>query len=86
MGEAISTRRVGHLAGFQRRLLSYLNKSKVAEVHKIPSQQSNLSVHFSSFWPVDGSVGVHKGRQGSQADGTGTGYSNPPVPRRLDDW
>ena len=78
-----STRGVGHLAGFQQPLLSYSDKSKVAEVLKIPSQQSNLSVHCSSFWPVTRSVGVHKGRQGSQADGTGTGYSNPPVPRRL---
>ena len=62
---------VGHLAGFQRRLFSYSNKSKVAEVPKIPSQQSNFSVYCTSFWPVDGSVGVHKGRQGSQVDGTG---------------
>ena len=73
----LSTRGVGHLAGFQRRLLSY------SEVPKIPSQQSNFSVHCPSFWPVDGSVRVHKGRQGSQVDGTGAGYSNPPVPRQL---
>ena len=60
-----STRRVGHFAGFQRHLLSCSNKSKLAEVLTIPSQQSNISIHRSSFWPVDGSVGVHQFRQGS---------------------
>ena len=53
------------------------------EVLTIPSQQSNLPIHLPSFWPFDGSVGVHKGRQGGQADGTILGYLNPPVPRRL---
>ena len=76
-----STGGVGHLAGLRRHLLSYSDKSKVTEVPKIPSQQSNLSVHCPSFWPGNSSVRVHKGRQGSQVDGTGTGYSNPPVPR-----
>ena len=78
-----STRGVGHFAGFQRRLLSCSNKSKVEEVPKIPSQQLNFSVHCPSFWPVDGCVGVHKGRRGSQADGSSTEYLNPLVPRRL---
>ena len=78
-----STRGVGHFAGFQRRLLSCSNKSKVAEVLMIPSQQSDISIHRSTFWPVDGSVVVHQGRQGSQVDGSGVGYSNPPIPRRL---
>ena len=78
-----STRGVGHFAGFQRRLLSCSNKSKVAEVLMIPSQQSDISIHHSTFWPVDGSIVVHQGRQGSQVDGSGAGYSNPPLPRRL---
>ena len=78
-----STRGVGHLAGFQRRLFSYSNQSQVAEVPKVPSQQPILPIHLPSFWPVDGSVGVHQGRQGGQVNGTSSGYSNPPVPRRL---
>ena len=78
-----STRGVGYLAGLQRRLLSYSNKSKVAEVFEIPSQQSNLPIHCPTFRPFDGSVGVHKGHQGGQTYGTVSGYSNPPVPRRL---
>ena len=78
-----STRGVGHFAGFQQHLLSHSNKLKVVEVLTVPSQQSDISIHRSSFWPVDGSIGVYQGRQGSQVDGTGAGYSNPPVPRRL---
>ena len=46
----------------------------------IPSEQSDISIHRHSFWPINGSVGVH---QGSQVDGTGAGYPNPPVPRQL---
>ena len=75
------TRGVGHFAGLQRRLLSCSTKSKVAEILTIPSQQSDISIHHSSFWLVNGSVGVHQGHQGSQVDGSGAGYSNPPVPR-----
>ena len=75
------TRGVGHLAGFQRRLFSYPDQSKVAEVPKVPSQQPILPIHLPSFRPVDGSIGVHQGRQGGQAKGTSSGYPNPPVPR-----
>ena len=34
-----STRGVGHIAGFQRRLFSYPDQSQVAEIPKVPSQQ-----------------------------------------------
>ena len=78
-----SARGVGHLAGFQRRLFSYPDQSKVAEVPKVPSQQPILPIHLPSFRPVDGSIGVHQGRQGGQANGTSSGYPNPLVPRRL---
>ena len=62
---------------------SYPDQSKITEVLKVPSQQSSLPIHLPFFRPVDGSVGVHQGRQGSQAYGTISGYPNPPVPRRL---
>ena len=78
-----SKRGVGHFVAFQRRLLLYPSKSKVAEVPEIPSQWSNLPVHRPSFWPFHGSIGVHEGRQGGQIDGTVSRYPNPPVPRRL---
>ena len=78
-----SKRGVGHLAGLQRRLLSYPDKWKVMEVLEIPPQWSNLPVHCPPFRPFHGSVGVHKGCQGGQIDGTVPRYPNPPVPRRL---
>ena len=64
-------------------LVSYPDQSQVAEIPKVPSQQPILPIHLPSFRPFDGFVGVHQGRQGGQVDGTSSGYSNPPVPRRL---
>ena len=78
-----SKRGVGDISGFQRRLLPYTNRTKVAEIPQILSPQSSLSVHRSPLWPLNGSVGVHKGGQRSQINGTGSGYQDPPVPRRL---
>ena len=78
-----SKRGVGDVSGFQRCLLPYPNRTKVAEIPQILSPQSSLSVHSSPLWPLNGSVGVHKGGQRSQINGTGSGYQDPPVPRRL---
>ena len=41
-----------------------------SKVDEVPSQQSDISIHCPSFWPVNGYVGVHPG---SQVDGTGAG-------------
>ena len=76
-------RGVGDVSGFQRRLLPYSNRTKVAEIPQVLPPQSSLSVHSPPLWPLNGSVGVHKGGQGSQVNGTGSGYQDPPVPRRL---
>ena len=78
-----SKRGVGDVSGFQRRLLPYPNRTKVAEIPPVLPPQSSLSVHSPPLWPLNGSVGVHKGGQGSQVNGTGSGYQDPPVPRRL---
>ena len=78
-----SAGRVGHFAGFQRCLLSHHNKPKVTKISQIPHKRLDFSIHCPSLWPVDGSVGVHQGGQGGKTNGTGTGYLNPPVPRRL---
>ena len=78
-----SKRGVGDVSGFQRRLLPYTHRTKVVEIPQILSPQSSLSVHSSPLWPLNGSVGVHKGGQRSQINGTGSGYQDPPVPRRL---
>ena len=78
-----SKRGMGDISGFQRHLFPYPNRTKVAEIPQIFSPQSSLSVHSSPLWPLNGSVGVHKGGQRSQVNGTGSGYQDPPVPRRL---
>ena len=74
---------VGHFARFQRRLFSHSDKPQVAKISKVSHQTSDLSVHSTSLWPVDGSVGVHKGGQRGKTYGSSSGYSNPPIPRRL---
>ena len=74
---------VGHFAGFQRRLFSHSHKPQVAKISPVPLKRSDLSVHSTSLWPVDGSVGVHKGGQGGKTHGSIEGYSHPPIPRRL---
>ena len=78
-----SKRGVGDFSGFQQRLLPYPNRTKVVEIPQILPPQSSLSVHSSPLWPLNSSVGVHKGGKGSQINGTGSGYQDPPVPRRL---
>ena len=78
-----SKRGVGDVSGFQRRLFPYPNRTKVAEIPQVLPPQSSLSVHSPPLWPLSGSVGVHQGGQGSQINGTGSGYQDPPVPRRL---
>ena len=74
---------VGHFAGFQRRLFSHSHKPQIAKISQVPHQRSDLSVHSTSLWPVDGSVGVHKGGERGKTHGSIAGYSNPPIPRRL---
>ena len=78
-----SKRGVGDVSGFKRRLLPYPYRTKVAKIPQILPPQSSLSVHSSSLRSLNGSVGVHKGGQGGQANGRGSGYQDPPVPRRL---
>ena len=78
-----SKRVVGDVSGFQRRLLSYPDRAEVAEISKIFPPQSSLSILSSSVRSLNGSVGVYQSGQGSQVDGTGSGYQDPPVPRRL---
>ena len=74
---------VGHFAGFQRRLFSHPHKPQVAKISQVLLKRSDLSVHSTSLWPVNGSVGVHKSGQRGKTHGSIEGYSNPPIPRRL---
>ena len=74
---------VGHFARFQRRLFSHSDKPQVAKISKVSHQTSDFSVHSTSLWPVNGSVGVHQGGQRGKTYGSSSGYSDPPIPRRL---
>ena len=74
---------VGDFARFQRRLFSHSDKPQVAKISKVSHQTSDFSIHSTSLWPVDGSVGVHKGGQRGKTYGSSSGYSDPPIPRRL---
>ena len=77
-----SARGVGNLAGFQRPLFPHSHSSEVQEVPQV-SPQGHLSVQSSSLWFSDGPVGIHQSGQRGEIDGSGTGYPDPPVPRRL---
>ena len=79
----LANRGVGHIAGFQRRILPHSNCPKVKKVSPVLPVQSNLSVHCSSLWFGHSSSRVHQGGQGSETHGSVTGYQDPPVPRRL---
>ena len=76
-------RRMGNLAGFQRRLLSHTNQSTVPQVPPVLPREEGLSVHSSTFRASYCPARVYKSSQGGEIDGTGTGYPDPPVPRRL---
>ena len=76
-------RGMGHVAGFQRRLLPHSHSSKVQEISKISPKQGQFSVHFPSLWSGHGSLGVHQSGQRGQVDSSSPGYPDPPVPRRL---
>ena len=78
-----STRGVGHLNRLQRGLLPYTHTPEVQKISQISCPGSDLPVQSTTFWPLNGSYGVHCNSQGSKTDGYKQGYKNPPVPRRL---
>ena len=79
----LENRRVGHIAGLQRRILPHPNCPKVKRVSQVLPVQSNLSVHSSSLRVGHSSSGVYQGGQRSETHGSSEGYQNPSVPRRL---
>ena len=79
----LDNRRVGHIAGLQRRILPHPDCPKVKKVSQVLPVQSNLSVHSSSLRVGHSSPGVYQGGQRSETHGSSEGYQNPPVPRRL---
>ena len=78
-------RRMGDLTGFQRRLFPHPHTSKVLEIPQVSLPEPDISIPGSPLWPLNSSYGVHLRCQRGEIDGSGSGYKNPPVPRRLVD-
>ena len=74
---------MGNIAGFQQRLFSHSHQSEIPEVPQVFSRKENLSVYCLSFRSGYSPSRIYQGSQGGETDGTGTGYPDPPVPRRL---
>ena len=77
-----TTRGVGDIARFQRRLLSHSNSLHIPKIPQVPLSEPVVPVSGTSLWPVNSSHGVHGCGQRGQVNGSVTGYKNPPVPRR----
>ena len=80
-----TTRGMGDIAGFQRRLFPHSGSCKVPEISQVPFSKSVLSVQGPSLWPLHSSNGVHLCGQRGQVNSSIPGYKDPPVPRRLVD-
>ena len=74
---------VGHFAGLQRRLLPHPHSPKIKKVSQVLPVPANFPVHSPTLRFGHGSTGVYQNSQGGEADGSGKGYQDPPVPRRL---
>ena len=78
-----TTRGMGHLSGFQRHILSNSHSSEIQKIPEVSFKQGKLSVQSSSLWFGNGPIRIHQTGYGSEADGSGMGYPDPPVARRL---
>ena len=80
-----STRGMGDIAGFQRRLFPHPHSHRVPKISQIPFPKPILPVQSPPLWHINCSYGVHLRGKGGQVDGSIPRYKNPPVPRRLVD-
>ena len=78
-----ATRRMGHLNRLQRRLLPHTNTGTIQKISEISRPRSDIPIQGPALWSVHSTFGVHRGSQGSKANGHTQGYKDPPVPRRL---
>ena len=76
-------RGVGHVTGFQRRILPYPYSPQIKEVSQVLPVSSDLPIHGPTIRFGHGSARIHQGSQRGEIDGSGKGYQDPPVPRRL---
>ena len=81
----LTTRGMGNIAGFQRRLFPHSNSHQVPEIPPVSFPKPVLPVPGPPLWPLNSSDGVHLCGQRGQVDGPSQEYKNPPAPRRLVD-
>ena len=74
---------MGHLLGFQGRLLPCTNTGTVPEISKVSCPGSDIPIQGTTFRSVHSTHGVHCDSKGCQANVLTPGYKDPPVPRRL---
>ena len=78
-----TSRGVGYLHRFQRRILPYTNTQSVQEVHVFSRPGSVLPIQSTAIWSVHSTHGVHGSDERGQVFCTAMGCKDPPVPRRL---
>ena len=81
----LTTRGMGDIAGFQRRLFPHSSSHQVPEISPVLLPKSVLSVPGPSLWLLHSSDGVHLCGQRGQINGSVPGYKDLPVLRRLVD-
>ena len=78
-----TSRGVGHLSRFQRRIFLYTDPESVQEVHSFSYTGQVLPIQSTSIWSLHSPHGVHCSGQRGQVSCTTKGYKDPPVPRQL---
>ena len=78
-----TTRGMGDIAGFQRRLFPHSNSHRVPEVSQVPFLKPILPVPGPPLWPINSSDGVHLCVQRGQVNGSVRGIR---IHQYLDDW
>ena len=80
-----TSRGVGYLHRFQRRILPHTNKHPVQEVHAVSHSRQNLPIQSTTIWSLNCTNGVYNSGQRGQVTCTAGGYKDPPVSRQLVD-
>ena len=75
-----SKRGMGHVVGLHRCILPHSHSPEVKKI-QVSHKQGQLSVQIPSLRFGNGPIGIYQSGQGGRADGSSTGYQDPPIPR-----